>query len=323
MEIESLADCSDAGFRFGYPYMLKKKRLAYDGRGNMVVHSESDNESCYDALGGSELYAEKWVPFAKELAIMLVLTDEGVVPYPVVETIQKDNICHLVIAPAQIPPAVAKEVQLIATTAISSFSGRGIYGVELFLLRDDTVLLNEIAPRPHNSGHYTMEACDIDQFEMHLRSVLSLPCPQPSMKVGAAMMINVLGLDSMQATKALMKQAMSLPGVGLHWYGKTENRQGRKMGHFTLTADDFTSLHSKLLSLGQEEAAARIKIKGPRVGIIMGSDSDLPTMKDAAEILEQFGVSFEITIVSAHRTPTRCSPSHSQNALWESVNVEC
>lgn len=127
--------------------MLKKKRLAYDGRGNAVVNNESDIADAFERLGGSQLYAEKWVPFTKELAVMVVLSKDGVVSYPLVETVQKDSICHVVIAPAQIPQNAAIEAAKIAQAAIASFSGYGIFGVELFLLPDDSVVLNEIAPR--------------------------------------------------------------------------------------------------------------------------------------------------------------------------------
>lgn len=159
--------------------------------------------------------------------------------------------------------------------------------------------------RPHNSGHYTIEACEIDQFEMHLRAILDLPCPQPKMKVGAAIMINILGQDSMQATKDIMRKALAVNGAGLHWYGKAESRKGRKMAHITITADNFAELKNRAEMLGISPSVHGIRAQGPRVGIIMGSDSDLPTMQDAAKVLDQFGVHYELTIVSAHRTPAR------------------
>jgi len=161
------------------------------------------------------------------------------------------------------------------------------------------------ADRPHNSGHYTIEACEIDQFEMHLRAVLQLPCPPPKMRVGCAMMINVLGGESMDETKAILYKALSVSGAGIHWYGKNENRVGRKMAHVTITANDINSLKERVEALGVTQLVHGLVQRAPRVGIIMGSDSDLPTMKDAVEILELFEVSHEVTIVSAHRTPTR------------------
>ena len=174
---------------------------------------------------------------------------------------------------------------------------------------------------PHNSGHYTIEACECDQFEMHLRAVLGLPCPAPKMRVGAALMVNILGAsDSMDETKALLKKALEVPGAGIHWYGKAESRAGRKMAHLTVTADNFTELRSRVELLGIPAEVHGLAAVGPRVGIIMGSDSDLTTMKDAAEILDNFGVSYELTIVSAHRTPTRMY-SYAQTAAERGLQV--
>ncbi|KAJ1415345.1 ATP-grasp domain-containing protein, partial [Ochromonadaceae sp. CCMP2298] len=264
-----------AGLRFGYPFMLKNRKLAYDGKGNAVVRTPEEVGLCFGKLGGSEIYAEKWAPFIKELAVMVVRTREGVVSYPVVETVQTDNVCHIVTAPAQISPSALLAAEAVASRAISCFQGYGVYGVEMFLMNDETVLLNEIAPRPHNSGHYTIEACDIDQFEMHLRAVLELPCPRPCMVVGAALMVNILGGDTMEETKSLLHKALSVPGAGIHWYGKGENRKGRKMAHITITGKNISELRERVELLGIPAELHGLPPKGPRVGIIMGSDSDL------------------------------------------------
>ena len=156
----------------------------------------------------------------------------------------------MVIAPAQISSSSLTEAKEIASQAIASFDGVGIYGVELFLLPNGKILLNEIAPRPHNSGHYTMEACDVDQFEMHIRAVLGLPCPTPTMITPCAVMVNILGEETMEETMRVLKRAMSVPGCGIHWYGKKETRKGRKMAHLTLTAPDLVTLSSRFEQLG-------------------------------------------------------------------------
>jgi phosphoribosylaminoimidazole carboxylase len=141
------------------------------------------------------------------------------------------------------------------------------------------------------------------------------------MRVGAALMVNILGAsDSMDETKALLKKALEVPGAGIHWYGKAESRAGRKMAHLTVTADNFTELRNKVELLGIPAEVHGLAAVGPRVGIIMGSDSDLTTMKDAAEILDHFGVSYELTIVSAHRTPTRMY-SYAQTAAERGLQV--
>jgi len=314
-----------AGMKYGYPFMLKNRKLAYDGKGNVLVKAEEEIANAFVKLNSQEIYAEKFCPFVKELAVMIVKTkSQGVLSYPVVETIQEDNICHVVMAPAQISSTALEQASLIASKAIATFDGLGIYGVELFLLPDDTVILNEIAPRPHNSGHYTMEACEIDQFEIHLRAILDLPCPVPAMRVPVAMMINVLGKDTMEETKAILQQALATPGTGIHWYGKAESRKGRKMAHFTTTASNIRELKQRttpfITAIPSILTALPTITNGPRVGIIMGSDSDLPTMQDAAKILDKFHISYEISIVSAHRTPTRMY-SYAQTAAERGLQV--
>jgi phosphoribosylaminoimidazole carboxylase len=302
---------------FGYPLMLKAKRLAYDGRGNAVVRSANDIQSAFQLLQASSqgggLYVERWVPFTKELAIMVAKSTDGhsLVSYPVVETIQRDNICHVVIAPAQIDGEVALKARLIAEKAVRSLPGAGIFGVELFLLPDGSVLLNEIAPRPHNSGHYTIEACFTSQFEQHLRAITGLPLGDPSMKVGAALMINILGTgSSMGEAYQPCAKALSIGGSSIHWYGKPECRLGRKMGHITITGSSISAVSKAAQPLLAQQPPVPSQLTdtdqfAPLVGIIMGSDSDLPTMKACAEILREFRVPFELTIVSAHRTPDR------------------
>lgn len=286
---------------FGLPLMLKSKRMAYDGRGNYALQTADDLPQAFAALG--ESYAEAWMPFTKELAVMVARGLDGtLVDYPVVETIQRDSICHTVIAPAQIPPASAAAARDIARRAVATLRGAGVYGVELFLLPDGQVVLNEVAPRPHNSGHYTIEACVTSQFEQHLRAITGLPLGDASLKVGAAAMINVLGGATFDDTRHTLEVAISLPNAAVHWYGKRVSRPGRKMGHITLTAATAADLLPQIAAL-TDSAAEVAPI--PQVGIIMGSDSDLPVMRAAARVLQEFGVPFELTIVSAHRTPDR------------------
>jgi phosphoribosylaminoimidazole carboxylase len=147
MNIPDVQAGVEAGLRYGYPFMMKNKRLAYDGRGNAVVRSADDVSIKFSLLGSNEIYAERFIPFVKELAVMIVRTKDGILSYPVVETIQLNNICHIVTAPAQVSSVALQAAERLARRAISSLDGYGIYGVEMFLLNDDTVLLNEIAPR--------------------------------------------------------------------------------------------------------------------------------------------------------------------------------
>ena len=187
----------------------------------------------------------------------------------------------------------------------------------------ETLLINEIAPRPHNSGHYTIEACNTSQYENHLRAILSLPLGSTDMKVPSAAMLNLLGFSSsMDEIHKVARKALSIPGASVHLYGKSECRKGRKMGHITLVANSDSDIRQNLhplLTLLPDSTPESIKkfapalpaprsgvsSENPLVGIIMGSDSDLPVMIAAARILDDFKVPYELSIVSAHRTPDR------------------
>lgn len=230
----------------------------------------------------------------------------GTVAYPTVETVQRDSMCHTVLAPAQVSASTLAEAMRVASAAIETMQGAGIFGVELFAMPDGSVLLNEIAPRPHNSGHYTMDACHTSQFENHLRAVLQLPLGSCEMKVGAAAMLNVIGAPdgSLESTMQPITRAILMPEASVHWYGKSPPKAKRKMGHINVTAKDGKSVQGLLAALEQSSPEAAT-VPAPVVGVIMGSDSDLPTMRAAAEVLTDFGVPFELTIVSAHRTPQR------------------
>uniref|UniRef100_A0A7S4B4H3 phosphoribosylaminoimidazole carboxylase n=1 Tax=Chrysotila carterae TaxID=13221 RepID=A0A7S4B4H3_CHRCT len=306
-EAESAEAVLKIAEEWGYPLMLKARTFAYDGRGNAVVNTASEVASAFAQLsqeGKVALYVERWCAFECELAVMVARSVDGkVVAYPTVVTEQRHSMCHAVIAPAEVSLETAASAKAIASAAISSFEGAGIFGVELFAMADGSVLLNEIAPRPHNSGHYTLDACYTEQHEMHLRAVLGMPLGDPSMKVEAVAMLNVIGDGELSTTIAPIARAMAMPRASVHWYGKAPPKARRKMGHINVCASSVAEARSALrvLELGSTKTTGAT----PLVGVIMGSDSDLPTMRAAAEILEHFGVPFELTIVSAHRTPQR------------------
>ncbi|KAL1678156.1 hypothetical protein EV122DRAFT_212579 [Schizophyllum commune] len=322
-------DASEAGVQaavktLGLPLMLKSRTQAYDGRGNYALRSLDQVPDALAALGGRALYAERWVPFTKEIAVMVVRAASGEVrAYPAVETIHKHNICHLVFAPIRsADPTLAARAQTIAENAVRTLSGAGVFGVEMFLLEDGTLYVNEIAPRPHNSGHYTIEACATSQYENHLRAILNLPLGSTELVVPAAGMLNYIGAsDDVGEIQRAAQAALGVPGASVHLYGKSGCRKGRKMGHVTLVAGSDAELRERLRPLllalpggdGEKDAetyapvprAADTPHLAPLVGVVMGSDSDLPVMLPAARALAQFGVPHEVTIVSAHRTPDR------------------
>ncbi|KAJ9153331.1 hypothetical protein P3X46_026779 [Hevea brasiliensis] len=310
MQIGDLEGAKRAGELFGYPLMIKSKRLAYDGRGNEVAKSEEDISSAVTALGGFDrgLYVEKWAPFVKELAVIVARgRDNTILCYPVVETIHKENICHIVKAPADVPWKIRKLATDVSYKAVSSLEGAGVFAVELFLTSDGQILLNEVAPRPHNSGHHTIESCYTSQFEQHLRAVVGLPLGDPSMKTPEAIMYNLLGEDEgepgFHLAHQLIGRALNVQGATVHWYDKPEMRRQRKMGHITIVGPSMGIVEARLNSMFKEGGSDSQSAVTPRVGILMGSDSDLPVMKDAARILNMFGVPYEVRIVSAHRTP--------------------
>ncbi|XP_061348391.1 phosphoribosylaminoimidazole carboxylase, chloroplastic-like isoform X2 [Gastrolobium bilobum] len=309
MLIDDLEGAKKAGELFGYPLMIKSRRLAYDGRGNAVAKSEEELPSAVDALGGFDrgLYVEKWAPFVKELAVIVVRgRDNSIKCYPVVETVHRDNICHIVKAPANVKWKIRERAAEVAFNAVNSLEGAGVFAVELFLTSDGQILLNEVAPRPHNSGHHTIESCYTSQFEQHLRAVVGLPLGDPSMKT-PAVMYNILGEEEgelgFRLAHLLIKRALTIPGATVHWYDKPEMRKQRKMGHITIVGPSLGNIESNLAMMVEGKRVDDKTAVAPRVGIIMGSDSDLPVMKSAAEILEKFGVPHEVKIVSAHRTP--------------------
>jgi 5-(carboxyamino)imidazole ribonucleotide synthase len=189
-------------------------------------------------LSGRNLYVEKYFPFIKELAVVVVRSAGGKVDtYPVVQTIHKDNICDTVIAPAKVSNLAKQNASKLAKKVIAELNGVGVFGVEMFLGKDNNVVVNEIAPRVHNSGHFTIEACATSQFEQHIRAISNLPLGDTSMIVKAAVMKNILGEKSGSGIPEGLEKALAIKGVSFHLYGKSESRVARKMGHITVVGE--------------------------------------------------------------------------------------
>lgn len=237
-EVKSEKDIEKAVERYGLPLLLKAREDAYDGKGNYLINTRTDIFKGLGKLKGRSLYVERFVPFRKELAVMIAKSTKGEsVSYPVVETIHVDNVCDTVLVPAKISAKALKNAQLIAEKTVGKLKGAGMFGIEMFLTKGDKVLVNEIAPRVHNSGHYTIEACVTGQFEQHIRAVTGLPLGDTSMIVKAAVMKNILGTRLGPGFPDGIEKALKIPGVSLHIYGKKESRPGRKMGHITVVGD--------------------------------------------------------------------------------------
>lgn len=363
--------------QFGLPLMLKSRTQAYDGKGNYLLKTKNDIPHAIKALGNGSrpLYAERFERFEAEIAVMVVKSGNGEIKsYDPVETVHKDNICHLVKAPLRRGKRdTAEKARKFAEEAIGAFGegAVGIFGVEMFLLPDgewmtgcsascpatglenDTqvlasssslappgsLLINEIAPRPHNSGHHTIEACHTSQFENHLRAILSLPLGSTALKVPSTAMLNLLGAsDSINEIENVVSKSLAVPGATVHLYGKEGCRPGRKMGHITVVADSDAELETQLRPLLEalpqfssyypeplpplEQRPGGYSHPNPLVSIIMGSTSDLPVMLAASKILSLpvFGIPHELTIVSAHRTPDRMF-EHAKDAAERGVRV--
>jgi 5-(carboxyamino)imidazole ribonucleotide synthase len=235
-EVATPDDVVQASVELGWPLLLKTRRNGYDGYGNATLHRRADVPAAWERLsrGGSPLMVEAFVPFERELAVMVVQSRSGATArYPVVETVQERHICRIVRAPARIAPAQATAASDMAAAAVAAVEGTGIFGVELFALADGQVLVNELAPRPHNSGHYTIEGCVTSQFENHLRAVLGWPLGQTDLRAPAAVMVNILGRRDEPAAANAVQAALAVPGAYVHVYGKRQSRVGRKMGHVT------------------------------------------------------------------------------------------
>ncbi|MGB3668737.1 MAG: 5-(carboxyamino)imidazole ribonucleotide synthase [Phormidesmis sp.] len=227
----------------GLPLALKTRRHGYDGQGTFILETLEAVESTWQSLGYQPVLLEAFVDFEKELAVMVARSYAGeVAVYPVVETEQVEQVCRRVIAPARVSQSVVETVSAIATQLVNSLGVIGIFGIELFLTTAGQVLINEIAPRTHNSGHYTLDACTTSQFEQQLRAVSGQPLGPVALTSPRAVMVNLLGTEDTPAGQVSeyreQRQAIaSLPNAHLYWYGKTRSRIGRKLAHVTILTD--------------------------------------------------------------------------------------
>lgn len=234
IEVTTEDEIKRVGEAFGYPMLLKARFGAYDGRGNFVVKSEQDISFGMKKLHNRGLYVEKFVPFVKELAVMVARSTVGeILTFPVVETTHKNNICHTCVVPALVSKEVSDKARALAIKVMEHLKGAGVFGIEMFLTADDEVLVNEIAPRVHNSGHYSIEACQTSQFEQHIRAVTGMELGNTDLVVPAAAMVNILGEKNGPAKVEGREKATAIEGVSVHIYGKHETKVERKMGHIT------------------------------------------------------------------------------------------
>jgi 5-(carboxyamino)imidazole ribonucleotide synthase len=220
-----------------FPALLKTSRLGYDGKGQAPVEGPEDAAAAFRALGGVPCVLERRLALETEVSVVLARGDDGAVAaFPVGENRHRDGILETTVVPAQVGRSTLDEAGSIACRVATALEYVGVLGVEMFVAGGGRIYVNELAPRPHNSGHYTLDACSVDQFEQQLRALCALPLAEPRLLSPVAM-INLLG-DLWSSGEPRWVEVFRRSGVKLHLYGKTEPRPGRKMGHLNCLADD-------------------------------------------------------------------------------------
>ncbi|MEX0680904.1 MAG: 5-(carboxyamino)imidazole ribonucleotide synthase [Balneolales bacterium] len=241
-QIRTPEDIDKFALEFRHPFVLKSSKGGYDGYGNLMIKTNKNHKTAFEQLGGHqghELIAEAFIPFEKELAVQVARNHHGTVVYPCCETIQENHICKTVIAPAPVSAEIREQACQLAIAAVEAIDGTGLFAFEFFLTRDGKLLLNESAPRPHNSGHYTIEGCVTSQFENHIRAIMGLPPGSTTMRKPCSVMVNLLGRRNGQARAEGTEKIWREPDAHLHIYGKETSRIGRKMGHLTVLGNTF------------------------------------------------------------------------------------
>ena len=246
MAVHTSAELKDAVKKIGYPAVLKTSEGGYDGHGQEVLRNKDDLDKCAPILATGDCILEGWVPFNRECSVMVGRNEDGeITAFPVSENIHHDEILHLSIVPARISSELQQKAQKIAVQIAQAINLRGILGVEMFVTDDGEIYINELAPRPHNSGHYSIEACNFSQFAIHNRAICNWPLPQVEL-LKPVVMVNVLG----QHVNGVRQQIQKKANWHFHDYGKAEVRHNRKMGHVTILTDDIEATLAEIDNTG-------------------------------------------------------------------------
>ena len=249
-EITSLDDLREKIKDLGLPVLLKSRRDAYDGRGNFKIALESEIEKAYRHFDGKSLMVEKFVDFKMEVSVIAARNTKGeIAAYPLVENIHEDNILKMTIAPARVSDDVINDAGDIAKKTMEVLKGAGVFGIEMFVDQNDKILINEIAPRVHNSGHHTLQSCKTSQFEQHLRAILGLELGSTDL-VHKTVMCNILGPDGFEGKYKPVQLAND--GAYLKMYGKDVSKPQRKLGHFNVVDLSDSKDTSELLKIADE-----------------------------------------------------------------------
>jgi len=249
-EITSLDDLCEKIKDLGLPVLLKSRRDAYDGRGNFKITSSNEIEKAYQHFDGKSLMVEKFVNFKMEVSVIAARNTKGdITTYPLVENIHENNILKTTIAPARVSDDVISNAGEIAKKTMEVLKGAGVFGIEMFIDQDDKILINEIAPRVHNSGHHTLQSCKTSQFEQHLRAILGLELGSTDL-IHRTVMCNILGPDGFEGKYKPI--VLEKGGVYLKMYGKDVSKPQRKLGHFNVVDLNDTKDVSELLEMVDE-----------------------------------------------------------------------
>ena len=233
IQVESGSNLKEKILSFGYPVMLKARRDAYDGRGNFRIEKPDQLDQAYQQFAGRPTMLEKVINFQKEVSVIAARNTKGqIATYPLVENIHSENILEMTIAPARVNKKVSEEAERIAEKIMEVVHGAGVFGIEMFVTQDDKVLINEIAPRVHNSGHHTLQSSVTSQFEQHLRAILGLELGKTDL-IHYTVMCNILGPKNFQGRYKPI-QIEQIDGLYLKMYQKDEAKPQRKMGHFNV-----------------------------------------------------------------------------------------
>jgi 5-(carboxyamino)imidazole ribonucleotide synthase len=247
IKIEGIEDIKEGLKNFGYPALLKARRDAYDGRGNFKINSEDEIQKAFDYLKGQNLFLEKFIQFKMEVSVIASRnTKSQIKTYPLVENIHKENILRETIAPARVTEEVTKKAEQIAEKTMSVLKGAGTFGIEMFVTQDDDIVINEIAPRVHNSGHHTLQSSETSQFEQHLRAILGLELGNTKL-IHNTIMYNILGTKEFEGEYKSI--TLSESNVYLKMYGKKISKPLRKLGHFNLVAKNGETIQQLLEKL--------------------------------------------------------------------------
>jgi len=242
MKVDNLEDLEKAGEKLGYPLMLKATTGGYDGKGNAIILDPDGREGAFFDLKGEkqsrELMAEEYIDYDMELSVIAARGDYGAIAlYPPSENRHENSILKRTVVPADISFDIRAKAEALAKDTIEVLEGMGVFTIEMFVTKTGEVLINEIAPRVHNSGHYTIEASETSQFEQHIRAILGLPLGDTSLKRPFAGMINLLGGVRKEGKPEILgvKEVLETRGAHFHFYEKKRVKPGRKMGHITVT----------------------------------------------------------------------------------------